>query len=79
MGRLFFWLGDLENFLHRRYGAAYSFAVFCVVWLLMTVVVHFGGMEGSFAVPHRWPAAVALGLVLACICSLGVELSRSRH
>jgi hypothetical protein len=73
--RPFFWPGDWMNRLHRRYGWAYSVAVFCVVWLALTVAVHFG--PGDLVGPFHWAGAVMFGLVCACICTLMAELFSS--
>jgi len=75
MERLFFWLGDWVNRLHRRYGWTYSVAVFCVGWLALAVAAHFGHANGIG--PYRWTGAVVLGLVCACICTLMAQLFSS--
>jgi hypothetical protein len=77
MERLFFWLGDWMNRLHRRYGWAYSLAVFCVGWLVMTVVARFGGAEGAPMKAHPWGSAVIWGFMLTCLVALMVRLFNS--
>jgi uncharacterized YccA/Bax inhibitor family protein len=77
VARLVLWFGDALVRLHRRFGAAYSVAVFALGWIVLTVVAHFGGADGSPALPQAWSSAVVWGFVLTCIGFLLVHLFNS--
>ncbi len=74
MERLFLWFGGTLVRLHRRYGAAYSAAAFALGWLVLTVLSHIGGVEGSPLLPQSWSSAVVWGFVFTCIVFLMVRL-----